>query len=321
MAYLLAGKSNENMSPLYFKQLIVPEITHDIQENVGNHFDSIHSNYTNLYSISKSLLKIGTTLLEKLIEADSDEERSHITSLLREIVDSIHADIFIDDISKLPDYYEKYTGQEEYARLVKNIPDDLQYDSFDDYKHAGKYIDPGKLERLKEIVEHYAEMILPEERKEEKGEKLLDMIAKVLNESPSDISTLIGKLKDEFPEAIKPYEIDLDRTVERALGQHTEMFRYRKGFNFWELIDYKIIEELNLQKEGKRQFLKYRKEVDENTEARPPDQRLLVHAMVAFIDEGNMDLARDLKENHIDVSSLDDEEKKLYWNNQWRLSG
>ena len=146
------------------------------------------------------------------------------------------------------------------------------------------------------------------------------MIARILNEKNSDISTLIQKLKDNFPEAIKPYEIDLDKTVERALSQHTEVFKYRKGFNYWELKNYSRIERMNKIKEGKKKFNNFKKKAEDDSTIKPPSQNSLLYAMLAFVDEGDTETARELAENYIDVNALGEDEKTRYWQYRWRLS-
>ena len=92
----MRGFDSPRCYPSDFDTIEIPIPDKDSQILLGNFYRTSIKSPIHLYSISKSLLSIGTTLLEKLIEADSDEERSHITTLLQEIVDSIHAYISID---------------------------------------------------------------------------------------------------------------------------------------------------------------------------------------------------------------------------------
>jgi len=296
-----------------FLTIILPIPTKNNQLRLGDIYTKNINMVRNLCSISKQLLKLGTTLLEQLIEAETEEDRNRITTRLENLVSDIHAKFFVDDLAQLPDYYDDYTSPEEHQRLIQHMPEDYQYETFEDYKSAGKYIDSDKLEALRDTVEGYARRVLPRERTEEeqKAETLLDLLTLVLQSGGDNFPGILRTLRKDYPEAIKPYELELEKTVEAALSRHNERFEYKKTFNFWELVDYDHIEELKLKQEGKKQFLAYQKEAEENSEARPPEQRLLVYAFVAFLEEKNEWMARQVAE-FIDEQRLDRKEKNLY---------
>ena len=94
----------------------------------------------------------------------SPQKRSEIEKALNDFVSSLDSNIFVGSISHLPDYYKNYSSQDDYNRLIKNISEDLQYETFDDYKSAGKYIDKNKLKHLKETVEDFCKTIFKKEK-------------------------------------------------------------------------------------------------------------------------------------------------------------
>ena len=319
IAYLLAGKSEENMSPFYFSKLFIPETTPNIQNQVGDFFDKTLLFRKQLYFISKKLFEIGIILLDRLIEAKTDEERVKIINLLKEINQDVGINIFKNNFSEFSDYYKNYINKEEYERLIKNIPDDYQYGQFEDYKQAGKYIDGEKLEILKEILEKYEKIVLSQgEVIDEKTDRLVDLIARILNEGPANLASLLNSLHQQYPDTIKPYGSELEETLKNALIRHTQLFKYDSSFKAWELVDYQRIEILNLQKEGKKQYLGYKKETEVNSEAKPPQQRLLLYAMIAFLEEGNEQPAAEVAVL-IDEKKLTDEERKLFTSRKWKL--